>query len=202
MWFHVLTYAYECLEFFVKPMCKEHNYVQSSGKYWDTQYCNFIKATTVWLVNLYLSVYESPPMLISSIFKYFCMSTDFEWAQLWSWDQWLFFCLLVCLVGSQEPEPAVFPIAQPHSQWCSWPDFHCETFFQIKGVLWNTDILSTGRPKLGYCSWLWEFRLISLTTESRNVTPGLKLCWDTQVIQWFDLSMSESQRQMSTAEPI
>lgn len=113
-----------------------------------------------------------------------------------------FVCWFVCLVGSQEPEPAVFPIAQPHSRWCSWPDFHCETFFQIKGVLWNTDILSTGRPKLGYCSWLWEFRLISLTTESRNVTPGLKLCWDKQVIQWFDLSMSESQRQMSTAEPI
>lgn len=77
-------------------------------------------------------VYESPQMLISSIFKYFCMSTDFEWAQLWSWVQLLFF-LLVCLVGAQQPEPAVFPIVQPHVRWCGWPDFHWETFFQIKG---------------------------------------------------------------------
>lgn len=139
-------------------------------------------------------VYESPQMLISSIFKYFCMSTDFEWAQLWSWVQLLFF--FAGLFGWSARARASCLSDRPTTCTLMWlARLSLGDFFPDQGVLWNTDILSTGRPKLGYCSWLWQFRLISLTTESRNVTPGLKLCWDKQVNQWFDLSMSKSQRQ-------
>lgn len=54
--------------------------------------------------------------------------------------------------------------------------FSLEDYFPDQAVSPNTDILSTGRPKLSYSPGLWHSRLFSLTMEPRNVTPGLVLC--------------------------
>lgn len=185
-------------------MCKEHSYV--SVRYWDTQYSSFIRVklllTTVWLVKVFTGKRIWKPSIADIFHFYIFLHVNRFWMSPAVKLSPVTLFLLVCLVGSESARASCLSDRPTTCTLMLLARLSLGDFFPDQGVLWKTDILSTGRPKLGYCSWLWQFRLISPTTESWNVTLGLRLCWDKQVIQFFDLSVSESETQMSTAEPI
>lgn len=102
------------------------------------------------------------------------MSTDFERAQLWSCDRIFFF---PGLFGWITKAGASCLSDRPTTCSLMWSGrFSLEDYFPDQAVSPNTDILSTGRPKLSYSPRLWHSRLFSLTMEPRNVTPWPVLC--------------------------
>lgn len=94
-----------------------------------------------------------------------------------------FFFLLVCLVGSQKPELAVFPIVQPHVRWCGWPGFRL--FFPDQGFLF---------VKHRYTfHWKAQIRLLLL-----SVTIQINFYWLQSRRMWhLDLSFVKINRWFS-----